>query len=115
MGGPPSRLRRFGGQTSLVARLAGLPDEARRRRAKSGAEEGIRTPTILRSPAPQAGASASSATSACKLDVSTLTTLDNNRALVRDFRRVYGRRRTPTTKDRNAGHALRREAQARTP
>src|SRR5438046_5475865 len=64
MGGPPSRLRRFGGQTSLVARLAGLPDEARRRRAKSGAEEGIRTPTLLRAPAPQAGASASSATSA---------------------------------------------------
>jgi hypothetical protein len=33
-------------------------------RAKAGAEEGIRTPTILLSPAPQAGASASSATSA---------------------------------------------------
>ena len=30
----------------------------------NGAEEGIRTPTLLRAPAPQAGASASSATSA---------------------------------------------------
>jgi hypothetical protein len=33
-------------------------------RAKSGAEEGTRTPTILLPPAPQAGASANSATSA---------------------------------------------------
>ena len=33
-----------------------------------GAEEGIRTPTILLSPAPQAGASASSATSAFRGD-----------------------------------------------
>jgi hypothetical protein len=32
-----------------------------------GAEEGIRTPTMLPPPAPQAGASASSATSACGL------------------------------------------------
>ena len=33
-------------------------------RVKIGAEEGIRTPTMLPPPAPQAGASASSATSA---------------------------------------------------
>src|SRR5262249_51597723 len=32
----------------------------------SGAEGGIRTPTVLRPPAPQAGASASSATSALR-------------------------------------------------
>src|SRR5947207_3127820 len=37
-------------------------------RLRVGAEEGIRTPTILLSPAPQAGASASSATSAKRTD-----------------------------------------------
>ena len=82
-GGPPSRRsggllssRRYGGTAfadendslaclavRLRVHLACLA-EARRRRAKAGAEEGIRTPTPLRAPAPQAGASASSATSA---------------------------------------------------
>ena len=48
-----ARLRQgYGGQPS------------RDSRAKVGAEEGIRTPTVLLPPAPQAGASASSATSA---------------------------------------------------
>ncbi len=37
-----------------------------RRAESSGAEGGIRTPTLLRAPAPQAGASASSATSATR-------------------------------------------------
>ena len=45
---------------TTFAGVVGSPTEARSRdrRAKVGAEGGIRTPTILRSPAPQAGASA---------------------------------------------------------
>src|SRR5436190_24182202 len=52
-------------------RMAGLAEArawASSARAKAGAEEGIRTPTLLRAPAPQAGASASSATSAMRDD-----------------------------------------------
>src|SRR2546428_7487721 len=62
LGDPPSRLRRYGGQPS-----SGLPAEARASeaaRAKAGAEGGTRTPTTLRPQAPEACASANSATSA---------------------------------------------------
>src|SRR3984893_15154340 len=47
-----------------------------------------------------------------QFDVSNLTTLDNRLPSSETLAEVYGRRGTPTTKDGNAGHALRREAQA---
>src|SRR5204863_9990258 len=50
-----------------------------------------------------------------QFDVSNLTTLDNRLPSSETLVEVYGRRGTPTTKDGNAGDALRREAQARTP
>ena len=50
---PPSRLSRFGG-TRWLARTKLARECAR---AKSGAEEGIRTPAVLRPPAPQANGS----------------------------------------------------------
>src|SRR5688500_17075542 len=54
VGGPPSRLRRFGGQTTHAG-FAETKLARPARRAKSGAEGGTRTPTVLLPPAPQAG------------------------------------------------------------
>ena len=71
LGRPPS-LARLAAQlrrTAFAARspwLASRSGERSERFAKAGAEGGIRTPTLLRAPAPQAGASASSATSATR-------------------------------------------------
>ena len=59
---PLDSLRSLG--TPLDSALRWPATSEARRAESSGAEEGIRTPTILLSPAPQAGASASSATSA---------------------------------------------------
>ena len=66
----------------FVAKLDKETTEARKASVFRGilrcrAEEGIRTPTILLSPAPQAGASASSATSAFRSKILNLTTVDN--------------------------------------
>ena len=52
------------GPTVRGDRLADQTEDGQPADSRVGAEGGIRTPTLLRAPAPQAGASASSATSA---------------------------------------------------